>query len=123
MNRPALLLVALSVLAGAAPVEAQQLAAGTWTGTMTPPDGEPVPVTYVVSHEGGVPSVLMESLEVEGTMEFFDVQLEGDQLTFWWDPGVRVECALMRGEDGAFEGPCRDGTAGEGAIRMVPPEV
>jgi hypothetical protein len=125
MIRTASGLVALAVLAmsGAAPAGAQELAQGTWTGTMTPPGGAAIPVTYEVGESGGTLSVVMRSVEVEGEMAFNDVQIVGSELTFWWEPGVRVDCTLLRTEAGSFEGSCSDGSgsSGEGRLTMLPP--
>jgi hypothetical protein len=114
---------ALLALLGATPASAQQLAHGTWTGTMTPPGGDVIDVMYEVDEAGGAISVVMTSMDVEGEMEFHDVQFEEGQLTFWWDPGVRVECTLAATDAGTFQGKCTDGTgpSGEGTLVMVPP--
>ena len=56
------------------------------------------------------------------SISFYEVALDGDELTFWWEPGPRVDCTLLRKEDGSFEGTCTDGGAdGEGTLTMVPP--
>jgi len=94
---------------------------GTWTGLMSPPQGEGVPVTYAVGVTDGTLSIAMNNVQL-GDMPFSDVRLDGDDLTFWWepDPGTRVECALLRQDDRSFEGPCTAGD-GEGILTMVPP--
>ena len=71
----------------------------------------------------GALSIVMRSAQVEGDMPFQDVRLEGSELTFWWNPGVRVNCALARTPPGGFEGSCagEGGPEGAGRISMVPP--
>jgi hypothetical protein len=103
--------------------EAQDLPFGLWSGTMTPPGGEPLPVMYQVREVAGALAITMSNPDL-GPMEFTDEALAGDELTFWWNAGVRVDCTLRRQEDGSFDGSCADprGTAGgEGAMTMTPP--
>ena len=110
----------------AVPAGAQELEHGTWTGSLVPPgpSAEPVPVTFEVQEADGALSIVMRN-EILGEAPFSDERLEGDQLTFWWEPGIRVDCALTRQGDGSFEGTCQDdrGTdGGQGTISMRPPE-
>jgi opacity protein-like surface antigen len=116
-------IAALLALGAAAPAAAQELMSGTWTGTMAPPGAAGVPVTFDVGEAGGALSIVMRSAQVEGEMPFKDVRIEGGELTFWWDPGVRVNCTLERTPNGSFEGPCagESGPEGAGRITMVPP--
>lgn len=116
---PGLGAVALAALCAAAPAGAQEMQQGTWTGTMFPPGGAGVPVTYEVAQTDGALSIVMSNVQL-GDMPFSDAQLEGDELTFWWEPGTRVDCTLQRKEDQSFEGTCSAGN-GDGAITMVPP--
>ena len=105
------------------PVGAQELEHGTWTGTMTPPPGGNIPVTFEVGEADGALSIVMSAPLVEPPMVFRDVKLDGDELTFWWTPDIRLDCTLLRAEDGSFEGICTDGTGpgGEGTLKMTPP--
>jgi len=125
MTKTATGLATLMLLATlvASPASAQDLTHGVWSGTMTPPGGQPVPVSFEVDHADGALSIVMTSVMIEGGMPFQDVQVDADGLTFWWDPGVRVECALQRTDAGSLEGPCTDGREGgaAGAMSMVPP--
>lgn len=125
MSRPlaAVAVTTLLALAPSVPLQAQELTSGTWTGTMSPPGGEAIPVTFEVSGAGAALSVVMSAPMIEGTMAFNDVRLEGPALTFWWEPGIRVDCRLMRTQAGGYEGSCSDGSGrGEGGMTMVPPE-
>ncbi len=116
-------MVTLLVMWVTIPVGAQELEHGTWTGTLTPPPGGEVPVTFEVGGTDGALSIVMSAPLVEPPMVFNDVKLDGDELTFWWAPDIRLDCRLLRKEDGSFEGPCSDGSgpAGEGILKMLPP--
>jgi len=109
----------LFALCVANPAGAQQLEQGTWTGTMSPPEGEGVPVTYSVGVTDGALSIVMNNAQL-GDMPFSDARLDGDELTFWWEPGTRVDCTLRRQSDRSFAGTCSAGN-GDGALTMVPP--
>jgi hypothetical protein len=112
---------ALPFLAVAA-AQAQTLAAGKWTGTVTPPnEQQAVPVSYDVTLKGDTIAITVDAGE-HGAFPFGDVKLSDGVLTFWFTPGPRVECSLTRGEDGGFQGPCRDAEGGTARMVMVPPK-
>ena len=113
----------LLATAGAAPARAQELAQGTWTGTMTPPGGQPLSVVYEVGVLDGALVVAMRSILVQEVIRFQDVQVKEDELTFWWEPGVRVDCTLQRTDAGSYEGTCAgaSGPTGTARMTMVPP--
>ena len=115
-------MVALVVMWVATPVSAQELEQGTWTGSISLPGGSSLPVTYQVSETDGALSITMSNPQV-GDVAFSDAELDGDELTFWWEPGIRVDCTLLRKEDRSFVGICTDGSgaAGEGTLIMMPP--
>ena len=115
-------IVALVAMWVATPIGAQELERGTWTGTMTLPEGFAVPVTFEVGETDGALSIVMSNPQL-GDTAFSDARLAGDELTFWWTPGIRVDCALRLTVDLSFEGTCSDGTgaAGEGILTMIPP--
>ena len=125
MNRTAAGLAIVTLLGTwvTTPVGAQELERGTWTGTMSPPGSPSVAVTYEVGETDGALSIVMSVPEVGQSMAFSDVKLNGDELTFWWEPGPRVDCTLLRKEDGSFEGICTEGSGpdGEGTLTMLPP--
>jgi hypothetical protein len=114
---------ALATVVYASPASAQEIQHGGWTGTMTPPGGEPITVTYEVGEIDGALAIVMRALMVQEIIPFNDVRVEGEALTFWWEPGIRVDCRLVRTASGSYEGPCSDGTADRpaGALTMVPP--
>ena len=104
------------------PSHAQELTPGSWTGSVTPPGGEAIPVTFDVSGTGGALAVVMSAPMIEGTISFNEIRVEGGMLMFWWEPGVRVDCHLTRNAAGSYEGTCSDGTgSGQGAMTMTPP--
>ncbi len=107
------------------PVGAQELERGTWTGTMTPPPGGDIAVMFEVGETDGALSIVMSAPLVQPPMVFRDVKLDGDELTFWWTPDIRLDCTLLRKDDGSFEGICTDGTGpdGEGILKMLPPSA
>ena len=102
-------------------VGAQELRPGTWTGTMSPPGNDDVPVSYEVGETEGALSIIITGMGQ--SFSFYEVVLDGTELTFWWEPGSRVDCTLLRKEDGSFEGTCTEETGpdGEGTLTMVPP--
>jgi hypothetical protein len=107
----------------ATPAGAQDLEHGTWTGLMTPPGGQPIPVSFEIGETDGSLSIVMKH-ETLPDMAFTDERIEGDELTFWWEPGTRVDCSLTRQGDGSFQGVCADdrgADGGEGPIEMRPP--
>lgn len=114
--------VALSALL-AAPAHTQELQPGLWRGEMTPPGADPLPVVVQVSQRDGALFLVMSNPDL-GPMVFSEPVLNGDELTFWWNVGVRIDCTLARQDDGSFEGPCVDDgpAAGEGRLTMSPPE-
>ena len=74
---------------------------------------------YQVNDADGALTIVMSNAQ-NGPMEFTDERLDGDELTFWWSIGIRIDCALRRQDDGSFRGTCSDGQ-GEGPIWMTPP--
>ncbi len=123
----AVTLAAAAVLAALAhaPAAAQQqpsIPYGGWTGTMTPPGGQPITVTYEVGELDGVLAIVMRALLVQEIIPFNDIRVEADALVFWWNPGIRVDCRLDRMSNGSYAGPCTaGGTGAAGALTMVPP--
>jgi hypothetical protein len=122
MKKLSIVLSAALPLLVLAPAHAQNLETGTWAGSVTAP-GETLPmdVTYDVKMNGDTIGITVNAGE-HGTFPFRDVRLSDQTLTFWFSPGVRVECTLTRREDGAFAGPCRDSEGGNASMVMVPPK-
>lgn len=122
MKRLATLLVAALPLLAFTPAAAQQkLEAGKWTGTVTPPEGATVDVTYDVTVKGDTLGITVSAGD-HGSFTFNEVKLNANTLTFWFTPGPRVDCSLNRREDGAFAGSCKDSEGGTATMLMVPPK-
>jgi hypothetical protein len=116
------LAAALSCVAVAS-AEAQKLDAGKWTGSITAPGEQtPLQVTYDVAMKGDTIDITVSAAE-HGQFRFSDVKLAGDVLTFWFQPGPRVECTLTRRQDdGAYAGSCSDPEGGNASMVMIPPK-
>jgi hypothetical protein len=116
----------LVLLLLAAPLSAQEMAAGIWSGTVSPPDDAPFDVTYEVSYgeEGELQITLFppQGLGAPPEIPFNEVELEEGVLTFSWFAGVDLTCELVRQEDGVFEGECIDAGGTPGILVMVPPD-
>jgi hypothetical protein len=117
-----LLLAATLTLGIVAPLQAQALTPGTWTGTMSNPVGGSVSVTFDVGGTAETPTISMSVSMLPEPIAFNDIRLEGSTMTFWWEPGIRVDCQLTRDSGGGYAGTCSDGSgSGDGRITMVPP--
>ena len=114
--------VAVVAVGVAAPIGAQDIERGTWTGSIALPGGSSLPVTYEIGDTDGALSVVMNNEQL-GDVVFSDARFDGEALTFWWEPGIRVNCSLLPKEDGSFVGGCTDGSGpeGEGPLTMMPP--
>jgi hypothetical protein len=117
-----LLLAAALTFVGVAPLHAQALTPGTWTGTMSNPVGGSVDVTFAVGGTESAPTISMSVSMLPEPIAFNDIRVDGSTMTFWWEPGVRVDCRLTRDAAGGYAGTCSDGSgSGDGRITMVPP--
>ena len=120
------LLVALVLATGvaAAPIpHAQQLKAGTWTGTVTPPDDAMLDVLYTVTNEDGGTQIALQVPEMGMELAFENVQVEDGALTFNVSVDTTyLDCEMTRQDDGSFEGYCVDPDGEAGFLTMVPPE-
>ncbi|HUF49651.1 MAG TPA: hypothetical protein VMN60_02380 [Longimicrobiales bacterium] len=121
MKKWAFAIAALLLLGAFDTGAAQQLEAGKWTGTVTPPGGGTMDVTFDVTLKADTIGITVTAGE-NGSFSFSDVKLNDRTLTYWFMPGPRVDCTLTRREDGAYEGPCRDDSGGEARMLMVPPK-
>jgi hypothetical protein len=118
------LLLCLATTAVPRLADAQSIVTGTWSGTVTNPSGEVKPVTYTVTRSGDSLSVTLSETAGGPPVAFANVRVAGDTLLFDWRggrEGERLICKLVRQEDGAYEGSCRDSESREGRMRMVPP--
>src|SRR5437016_13263495 len=87
--------LALTALQLPAPVRAQSLVAGSWSGAVTDPYGHPKPLSYSVA--GPPDSLSIKLSEPPGVrpVDFADVHLFADSLTFKFAggaQGAQVSC-------------------------------
>ena len=122
MKKLAMVLSALLPLAILpAMASAQKIEVGKWTGNVIAPDGDTVPTTYDVTLKGDTIGINVTAGE-HGSFSFNEVKLVDKTLTFWFQPGPRVDCALTRRDDGAFAGACKDSEGGTAQMLMTPPK-
>lgn len=122
MNRTLAGLAFVVVLsaASASDLNAQTVATGTWTGTVTPPDGQITDVQYTVATVG---DTLQISLNIPNgpSFPFSNIRLDKGNLLFSWSPDVTIDCSLAQQKDGSFQGDCTDKRGVTGQLAMVPP--
>ena len=100
---------------------AQSLKAGTWTGSVTPPDGGLTVVTYDVTVIGDSLGVVIHAGE-HGEFTVRNGHYAEGKITFAFEPGITVRCTLARGEDGTFAGECLAEDGSVAHMTMVPPK-
>src|SRR5687768_6148258 len=118
------LIIAAGLTLGAVDsLQAQGLTPGTWTGSISNPAGGAADVTFEVGGTATAPTVQMSVSMLPDPIPFNDIRLDGPTMTFWWEPGVRVDCTLTRDAAGGYAGTCSDGSgSGDGRLTMVPPD-
>ena len=99
---------------------AQAPRSGTWTGTVTPPEGETTLVTFDVVSSGDSLSIVIHAGE-HGTFEAAQERFADGKLTFTFQPGPVVSCTLTPNTEGGFSGSCFEAAGAEAKITMVPP--
>jgi hypothetical protein len=115
------LLIGLMTLVMPASLAAQKLAPGTWTGTISPPDGGAIDASFVVRMAGDTTKLTLMAggMQVEAS----DVKVESTRLLFSWSPGdANVKCNLLLGDDKSYSGDCIDDKGSKGTIVMRPPK-
>ena len=118
MRRLALAAVlTLAFGAVATSLQAQTLEAGTWFGSMQPPDTpEPVRISYEVSHDGDVMRII--AMGGGNSLELNEARFEDGNLVYWFQPGPRVDCVLTPIGEDSYAGDCSD-TEGETGQMMI----
>ncbi len=112
----ALALCALPVSAGA-----QKLKAGTWTGTIKPPDADAIAATFEVRVAGDTTHLTLKT--PMGELLASGIKVEAKRLLFTFSPGdATVRCTLLLQDDKSFAGDCLDSDGGKGVIVMIPPK-
>ena len=108
-------------LAMPASLAAQKIAAGTWTGSIAPPNGGNLEATFNVRVSGDSTKI---TLNADGrTIETYDVKVEAKRVLFTFAAGSNaIRCTLLLGEDKNYSGDCLDSSGGKGAIVMRPPK-
>jgi hypothetical protein len=114
-----LAVAAFLVLPGS--LTAQKLAAGTWTGTISPPDQGALEAAFDVRTSGDTTKI---TLKADGrTIEATDVKVEADKVLFTFSPGNNsIRCTLLLRDDKSYSGDCLDAQGGKGVIVMRPPK-
>ena len=116
------LYIGLAALLLPASLAAQKLTAGTWTGTVTPPDGPTLEVTFDVRVSGDTTKITLKG--PPGEFPLGDVKVEPTRLLFSFSPGGdTVRCTLLLKEDKSYSGDCLDDRGGKGVIVMRPPKA
>lgn len=98
---------------------AQEIEAGTWTGTITPPGGSTLDTTFEVAVDGDAVSMIIAS--PIGPLPANGLEVLADRLTFSFEPGTPVDCVLMLQDDGSYTGECLDSGGDAGILVMNPP--
>ena len=116
------ILALAAALALPASLSAQKMAAGTWTGTIAPPDQGVLNATFDVRQSG---DTTMISHNADGrVVETSDVKVQADRLLFTFSPGGGpIRCTLMLKDDKSYSGDCIDPQGGKGVITMKPPKA
>ncbi len=94
------------------PLSAAELLPGEWSGTYRFADDEALPVKYHVERLEAAPderdSSLTITMNVAGVaIDFCEIRLADDQLSFQMNPGKEVACLLRSADDGSYKGECR----------------
>lgn len=111
----------IAVLCVPALAAAQKLTAGTWTGSITPPNGQTINAAFDVKSAGDTTLI---TLKADGReLNFTGVKVDADQLLFTFAVDAIVTCTLQRKEDKSYSGNCVDGRGGSGTIVMIPPKI
>lgn len=86
---------------------------------MVTPGGEIATAVYGVERIGGSTQATMRWNG--GEIPVMDLELDGDLMTFAWDPGFYMQCRLERGAKNQFKGACRDSRENVGPAVFSPP--
>ena len=105
--------------AGSLPVFAQPLQEGAWTAFIFTPGGEVAEATYEVKRDGSSTSAVMKWNSGEAPV--MNLMLDGDRLTFSWEPSFFLQCRFDRQSTGQFKGACRDERENLGPAVLSPP--
>ena len=122
MRAPHRLLIGVLALVMPASLAAQKLTAGTWTGTISPPDNAVMNATFDVRLNGDTTKITMKADGRE--IEVANVKVEASRLLFTFSPGGdTIQCTLLLRDDKSYSGDCLDPQGGKGVIVMKPPKA
>lgn len=117
----AAVLLAFPVAASAqAPAAAPKLATGQWTGTVSPPDGSVVAVTFDVATTNDTLHIMINAAE-HGNFAAEDIKVDASSVSFAFTPGPHVVCVLNKKDDASYAGNCSDDSGTAVPMTMVPP--
>ena len=121
MRLPHRMFIGVLALVMPASLAAQKLTAGTWTGTISPPDQGALEATFDVRMSGDTAKITMKA---DGrAIEVADVKVEATRLLFTFSPGgPTIQCTLLLRDDKSYSGDCVDPQGGKGVIVMKPPK-
>jgi len=121
MRLPHKILIGLATVLMPASLAAQKLTAGTWTGTISPPNQGALDASFVVRMAGDTTKI---TLKADGReIEASDVKVESTRLLFSFAPGdATVRCTLLLRDDKSYSGDCLDDKGEKGVIVMKPPK-
>jgi len=113
-------------IAAFGPAAAQDMAPGTWGGTLTGPGGESIDVTFEVTGEGEDLAIMLmwpDDAPPEAVdLALEEIELSDGALNFVIPiPEVLVACELEGVDEGAYEGECAGSDGQSGHLRMTPP--
>jgi hypothetical protein len=116
------LLIGVLALVMPASLAAQKLTAGTWTGTISPPDNAVMNAIFDVRLSGDTTKITMKADGRE--IEVANVKVEASRLLFTFSPGGdTIQCTLLLRDDKSYSGDCLDPQGGKGVIVMKPPKA
>jgi hypothetical protein len=114
------MLIGALALVMPASLAAQKLTAGTWTGTISPPNEASMEASFVVRMSGDTTKI---TLKADGhEIEASDVKVEATRLLFTFSPGETIRCTLLLRDNKSFSGDCIDSQGAKGVITMNPPK-
>ena len=120
--KTAALLLACVLTPGICAAQSQPLKSGTWTGSVTPPEGETTLVTYDVAVLGDSLTITIHAGE-HGDFVTTEGRYADGKIMFKFAPGPTVSCTLAKDEKGTFAGSCFEDGGSEAKITMVPPSA
>ena len=120
MRRVALAAVLTLAFGAVSPsIQAQTLEAGSWFGSMQPPEAsEPLRIAYDVSHEGD--GMRIVAIGGENSLELNEPRFEDGNLVYWFQAETtRVDCVLEPDGKDTYAGDCSDSDGDTGQMMIT----